>query len=538
MVDAEIVQITRDGREKRDPAWSPDGTMIAYSVRDRATHVRTISIVSEEIASLGRYDFFADGNDSPFTLSPDKNRIAYRAGNDLEIFDLSTQTKTRVQFTTLHLVATPVWSPDGERLAFPGSRSSSSADIWVFSIRDSSLQQVTDFEGIESAPTWAPDGTRLAYQHNGADTLFEIWLADLQSGESSVLVSDSLTHFLFPSWSPNGRQLAFMADSLRPGPSSIRVLELESLEEKTLMEFVFGNNLVWSPDGSKLAFNSTLSRTAIISADGDILHTLTVDDSPVWYDDDHLIFADKVNFRFIEVLSLEDSTTFAVTKIEDFWFVGQPAWFPDNRRLVFSDENSWPSGERRLWITNLNSGKLEPLFSDVSFFQYSQNPAISPDGQWLIYEQFDRLYLASTQDFKPIHITQKLSRGADYRNPAWSPESNAIVCEFFDFERSEFGLRVFEVDSSLEVREHEILGRFFGPTWSNAKSNGSSRIAALKTDGRAGIYIIPPDASYSELAVRPGAMPTWAPDGERLAYIWHDEIYVARVFLPLNDEQQ
>jgi hypothetical protein len=75
--------------------------------------------------------------------------------------------------------------------------------------------QVTSALGVESYATWSPDGARLAYQASSGgyfSGVHDIWVAQLGSGEPLSLTKDSHADNRRPSWSPNGREIAFLSD--------------------------------------------------------------------------------------------------------------------------------------------------------------------------------------------------------------------------------------------------------------------------------------------------------------------------------------
>lgn len=82
---------------------------------------------------------------------------------------------------TNSLCQQPVWSTDGSRIAFSSDKSGN-FDIWVLSLEDWKLEQITTEEGLDVNPAWSPDGRRLAFISTRTGKM-EIWIKDLKSGE-------------------------------------------------------------------------------------------------------------------------------------------------------------------------------------------------------------------------------------------------------------------------------------------------------------------------------------------------------------------
>jgi serine/threonine protein kinase len=107
-----------------------------------------------------------------------------------------------------------------------GGLAAVTAIVWLVRTREDSgavaaprLQnafQVTSALGVESYPTWSPDGVRLAYQASDLGYSLvgdhDIWVAQLGSGEPVNLTKDSPANDRLPSWSRDGRQIAFVSD--------------------------------------------------------------------------------------------------------------------------------------------------------------------------------------------------------------------------------------------------------------------------------------------------------------------------------------
>jgi len=192
----DLRQLTTNAADDVYPAWSPDGAKIGF-----------LSVRSKEIAiwmmnrdGTDQRQVTAGGNgDWGVAWSPDGKRIAFgstrlsalnqpkpgvddsvppsifremltngRPSQALWIVDLETLTLRRIaggDYTTEYFH--PAWSPDGAKIAFVSNQSGTS-NIWVMNSDGINPQQLTSGRIFSGFPTWHPNGKQMAYQtvHN------------------------------------------------------------------------------------------------------------------------------------------------------------------------------------------------------------------------------------------------------------------------------------------------------------------------------------------------------------------------------------
>ena len=111
------------------------------------------------------------------------------------------------------------------------------------------LSQVTFDPSLASEPSWSPDGRFLAYSSDRGGN-FDIWVKPVGEGES-VQVTKSEAHDWQPDWSPDGTRLVFRSE--RGGGGLFVIPALGGGERKVS---AFGYRPRWSPDGSQILFYS------------------------------------------------------------------------------------------------------------------------------------------------------------------------------------------------------------------------------------------------------------------------------------------
>jgi Tol biopolymer transport system component len=184
-----VRRLTADPANEWSPAWSPDGAHIVFvSARDGNSEIYVVD-VQQALQDPGGADqqrlTHNDVDDDNPAWSPvaftDGRQIAFvssRDGND-EIYLMRTDGSGLQRLT--HNDADdwwPVWSPDGTQIAFTSAREGDYA-IWVMDADGSNKQRLTGNGGDDWRPAWSPDGARIAFQSN-PDGQWDIYVISVQ----------------------------------------------------------------------------------------------------------------------------------------------------------------------------------------------------------------------------------------------------------------------------------------------------------------------------------------------------------------------
>ena len=199
------------------PAWSPDGTQLAFeSNRDDLYHTE-VYVLTLSSGSVARLTADTSHEDAQPAWSPLGNRIAFvsdrdSAGFDIDLMDVNGSNVVRLTTDSGNDVQ-PAWSPDGSRIAFASDRSSPRGigDIYVMDTTGAGVVNLTQNAASDLAPAWSPDGTKIAFMSDRDPAGFAVWVMD-SDGSNPVRVSPT-TPCGVPSWTPDGQRLAFECDA-------------------------------------------------------------------------------------------------------------------------------------------------------------------------------------------------------------------------------------------------------------------------------------------------------------------------------------
>lgn len=249
-------RLTNNNAHDESPIWSPDGSQIAFlSDRDGS---REIYVMGENGEAPTRFSRETDDDWDP-AWSPDSNRIVFVAGNESDgggnpyVRNTDSSNSYSLTYWRNGFTWDPAWSPDGRHIALV-----SRCDIYVMDEDGDNWTRIFDSSGCRNhftqSPVWSPNGRRIAFYFHGPDPNFDIYAVDADGGNGTRL-TDNAADDESPVWSPNGLRLAFHSD--REGNFDIYVMDADGDNVTRFTEHTADDESpVWSPDGSQIAFVS------------------------------------------------------------------------------------------------------------------------------------------------------------------------------------------------------------------------------------------------------------------------------------------
>ena len=186
----------------------------------------------------------------------------------------------------------PVWTPDGSAVIYVAA-DSSGQDLWRLSVgpkgASSGPVRLLESSEPESEPAVLPDGGILFVR--GAGQAADLWLVDGEGIERRLTNRDAPARN--PAVSPDGRLVVYTTGSERA--PELRVLELESGEDRLLLSGQEGSHAAWAFDGERIAFANDSDGGGIWITDADGSYTNLASrrgGEPAWTPDGGLLVAD------------------------------------------------------------------------------------------------------------------------------------------------------------------------------------------------------------------------------------------------------
>ena len=237
---------------------SPDGSRIVYATCRSETgewvnyEIGTSNIDGTEPRRLTRNRYF----DHLPVWSPDGNRIAFvsdrppsgGSGAGERLYTMAADgSDVRNIAPSLRLdLYPPAWSPDGQRIAFvvyePGGPRPA-----IYTVRPDGSDLMRISEAL-SSPSWSPDGEWIAFTKSHDDGMGLYAIAADGSDSRLVAVVQGESGSWSPSWSPSGEEILVSCVTV----CVINVAD-GSLVGQSPVSLHGGNVAAWSPDGSRIA---------------------------------------------------------------------------------------------------------------------------------------------------------------------------------------------------------------------------------------------------------------------------------------------
>jgi len=425
-------------------------------------------------------------------FSPKGDLIAYsamRGGNQEQLWVQKMGGGDPIQVTSDKFEAfNPIWSPDGERLAFLSRRGDQTAigaitypggtetwltvlkegrpsliqwaredatifyeargDLFALDLATSQTRKLTKFDSSDQTPkhfSLSPDEKQIAYRLNKAGQ-FDIWVATL-NGENPLQITDDAATDEYPHWLPDAQRIIY--NSVRDGFSQIclafvdRRLPVQithgdagyeiadiAAGGQVLYTGVRDGSNIWAVNTesgaeSELTTNLDVSLWPEVSADGGaILFQATGKENPR---------SDIFHSNIVIKGSSEPIQT--VVALESF----DARWVPSSGRVSFlrlSDSNSianiWTvngDGTEQKQITT--AGVITTGYAEMPYSRLETGYAWSPDGSRVAYcSKRTGLYdvwVASVNGENEENFSRNDDRSRVFSDPMWSPDGTRIA---------------------------------------------------------------------------------------------------------------
>jgi len=232
---------------------SNDGTLVYLPESTRQTVLQWYDRSGLALETLGEPGFHITPR-----LSPNDAQVAVVRGKpqsmdqDIWIHDLEHAREYRFTFESSDY-GSPVWSPDGSRLAYTCMPESRMRDLCVKTIGAGHEGEVVhESPDWDSLGSWTPDGRALVFSEQHAETSEDIWILDLDEPESARVLIGTPFSETDPELSPDGRWLAYISDET--GRFEVYVSEPREGSQQWQISVDGGLRPRWRGDGRELFY--------------------------------------------------------------------------------------------------------------------------------------------------------------------------------------------------------------------------------------------------------------------------------------------
>jgi TolB protein len=224
MDGANLRQITRDSSLSQSPSWDPAGRSLAFtSYRSRVPDLFMIDVATGRSRQLTRGPALEVGSDFTKDGQAILSSVAQDRGSDLALLSTSGQIVRRITQPNGSINVSGAFSPDGSEIAFTSDRAGK-PQVYLMGADGSNPRRISFVTSDYcTSPAWSPKGDRLAFVCR-AEGGFNLFLANNDGSNPIQLTSGGDNED--PSWSPDGRYLAYASTMGRRGGFQIALMRV------------------------------------------------------------------------------------------------------------------------------------------------------------------------------------------------------------------------------------------------------------------------------------------------------------------------
>jgi tricorn protease len=444
----EARRLTSVGVVGAGPYFSPDGSQLAYSARERGT--TDVYVVSSDGGVPRRLTWEPTGS-LVTGWTPDGKDVLFTSGHASKsvysrLFQVRADGVGPAQVLPLPSVDWGSFSSDGNTLAYvpvrqwqaawKHYRGGQTSQVWLVNMKTLDLEKIPRENSNDSSPVWLGTTVYFLSDRNGSVSLFEydtktkqvqqvldnhgLDLKTVSSGSGGLVYEQFGSLHLYD---PSSRQDQVVSVSIHG--------ELAALEPHLAGVLPAAvENIAVSPTGVRVVAEARGDIFTLPAEKGDIRNLTNTPGSaerdPSWSPDGKSIayFSDASGEY---QLYIRDQDGLSQPKVIDLGpspsFYYGPHWSPDSKRIAFTDKHL------RIWYVDVAGGK--PVKIDTGLrggFGAASALSWSPDSQWIAYSrdlesELHAVFLYSMASHTATQITDGMSNAA---NPVFDPNGKYL----------------------------------------------------------------------------------------------------------------
>jgi Tol biopolymer transport system component len=339
--------------------------------------------------------------------------------------------------------------------------------------------QITSAVGMEDFPTWSPDGAQLAFDSNQSGN-WDIWLIHLGGGSSVNRTADRLGGDRFPRWSPDASQIAFVS-----GEELFVMPAVGGPPRKLLSSFRLTSAPQWSADGIEIA----------------------------------VAFRDEER-TFIEIVNTRTQETRRLSLPERCYDM---SWSPDGRFFACVEAGHWNWTSTRLWLFPFSEGEAIPVAERQGS---NWSPTWSADGRRLFFVSnrggsMDLWQQRIREDGMPEGEPEPLTTGVGMRRAVFTPDGSKLAYSRGHSVRNVWRVPILEDRPATWDDAEQIT--FDQATTEQFDLSPDGRVLLVSSDraGNRDLWRLPAEGGeMTQLTVEPASdgYPRWSPYGKEIAF--------------------